>query len=99
GDAIGGVAHGRFGFFPAPAPGLVVRKLTSTPWVIAPGQPVTFDIRVENGYGDRPITVNGLSDTRLGNLDGQGTCALPQTLAPYDSYTCSVTDQTNAAAL
>ncbi len=99
GDAVGGVAHGRFAFFPAPAPGLVVRKLTNTPWVIAPGQPVTFDIRVENGYGDRSVTLNALSDTRLGNLDGQGTCSLPQTIAAYDSYTCSVTDQTNASAL
>ena len=99
GDAIGGVAHGRLGFFPAPAPGLVVRKLTNTPWVIAPGQPVTFDIRVENGYGDRPVTLNALNDTRLGNLDGQGTCSLPQTIAAYASYTCSVTDQTNEAAL
>ena len=99
GDAMGGVAHGRFGFFPAPAPGLVVRKLTGTPWVIAPGQPVTFDIRVENGYGDRPVTLNALTDTRLGNLNGQGTCSLPQTIAAYDSYSCSVTDQTNGAAL
>ena len=75
-DAIGGVAHGRFGFFPAPAPGLVVRKLTNTPWVIAPGQPVSFDIRVENGYGDRSVTLNALSDTRLGDLNGQGTCSV-----------------------
>ena len=57
-DAIGGFPHGRFGFFPAPAPGLVVRKLTNTPWVIAPGQPVTFDVRVENGFGDRSVTAH-----------------------------------------
>ncbi len=98
-DAIGGFPHGRFGFFPAPTPGLVVRKLTATPWVIAPGQPVTFDIRVENGFGDRPVTVTGLSDSRLGDLNGQGTCAMPQTMAAGASYSCSVTDQTNAPAL
>ncbi len=98
-DAIGGVAHGRLGFFPAPAPGLVVRKLTSTPWVVAPGQPVTFDIRVENGYGDRSVTLNALTDTRLGDLNGQGSCSVPQTIAAGASYACSVNDQTNGAAL
>lgn len=99
GDAFGGVAHGRLGFFPTPTPGVEVRKLTSTPWVFAPGQPVTFSFRVENTFGDRPLTLTSLVDDRLGNLNGAGTCTLPQTIPAYGTYTCTATDQTNGAAL
>ena len=99
GDAFGGVAHGRFAFFPSPAPGIEVRKLTATPWVIAPGQSVTFNFRVENTYGDRPVTLTSLVDTSLGDLNGAGTCTLPQTIPAYGTYTCSVAQQINAAPL
>ncbi len=99
GDTMGGVAHGRFGFFPAPAPGIEIRKQTATPWVLSPGQPVTFSVRVMNTYSDRSVTLNTLSDQRLGDLNGQGTCSVPQTIAASSSYTCSVTDQVNGAAL
>ena len=37
GDAFGGVAHGRFAFFPSPTPGIEVRKLTATPGSSRPG--------------------------------------------------------------
>jgi len=99
GDTMGGVAHGRFGFFPAPAPGIEVRKQTTTPWVLSPGQLVTFSVTVMNTYGDRSVSLTSLTDQRLGDLNGQGTCSVPQTIAASSSYTCTVSDQVNGVAL
>ena len=81
GDAFGVVNHGRNAFWPTPAPGIEVRKAPSRPWVLAPSGTVTNKVRVQNTFTDRSVTVNGLNDARMGNLNGSGTCALPQSLA------------------
>ena len=80
GDAFGVVNHGRNAFWPTPAPGIEVRKAPSRPWVLAPSGTVTNKVRVQNTFTDRSVTVNGLNDARMGNLNGSGTCALPQVL-------------------
>ncbi|TXS90750.1 hypothetical protein FV139_17365 [Parahaliea maris] len=57
-----------------------------------PGGDVTFEIRVRNRSAVDEVTLTSLNDSIYGNLDGQGTCALPQTLAPAGgNYTCSFT--------
>ena len=40
-------------------------------------------------YLTNQLTDNSLIDNKQGNLDGQGSCSVPQTLAPGESYTCS----------
>jgi hypothetical protein len=62
-----------------------------------PGGNVTYTFTVNNTSPVDTVTINSLVDTILGDLNGQGTCAVPQTLAPDDdlpggpdSYTCTV---------
>src|SRR6185312_5227768 len=61
----------------------------STPaTVAAPGGPVTFAVHVTNS-GDEQANLTALTDSFHGDLDGSGTCTLPQVLAPAASYDCS----------
>jgi hypothetical protein len=94
GDAFGGVNHGRNALWPTPAPGIEVRKSPTRPWVLAPSASVAHRVRVQNTFADRSVTVNGLNDARMGNLDGSGTCALPQVLGPGEMYSCTTAVET-----
>ncbi|MGL5826860.1 MAG: hypothetical protein ACRCYU_18930, partial [Nocardioides sp.] len=94
GDAFNKVNHGRNAFWANPAPGVEVRKTPSRPFVLAPSGDVTHKVRVQNTFADRPITVTALNDARLGNLDGSGTCTLPQTLAAGEMYSCTTAPET-----
>jgi sugar lactone lactonase YvrE len=93
GDAFGGVNHGRNSFWPNPSPGVEVRAESTRPWVLAPSGTVSTKVRVQNTFSDRSVTVTALSDQRLGNLDGSGTCALPQTLAVGEVYSCTTASE------
>lgn len=53
-----------------------------------PGGPVTFTVQINNTSSADSITINTLTDSIHGNLDGQGDCAVPQTIPAGDSYTC-----------
>jgi hypothetical protein len=94
GDAFGGVNHGRNAFWPTPAPGIEVRKTPTRAWVLAPSGTVANKIRVQNTFTDRSMTVTGLTDSALGNLNGSGTCSLPQTLAAGEMYSCTTATET-----
>jgi hypothetical protein len=99
GDTVGGVPHGRMALFASPDPGIDVRKLPDVPWVLTPGGPVRFTVTVRNTYSDRPVTLTTLSDERLGNLGGKGTCTVPQMISAGGSYACEVDDTATGAAL
>ncbi|MCB1609195.1 MAG: hypothetical protein KDI71_19705, partial [Xanthomonadales bacterium] len=58
--------------------------------VAAPGGPVSYAVQLSN-LGINTVSVTSLTDSLLGSLDGVGTCALPQTLAPSTNYNCSFT--------
>ena len=94
GDAFGVVNHGRNAFWPTPAPGIEVRKAPTRPWVLAPSGAVAHKVRVHNTFTDRSVTVNGLNDARMGNLNGSGTCALPQVLGAGEMYSCTTATET-----
>ncbi len=96
GDAFGGVNHGRNALWTNPSPGVEVRATPSRPWVLAPSGSVTTKVRVQNTFSDRAVTVTGLSDQRLGDLNGSGTCALPQTLAVGEVYSCTTASESVA---
>ena len=74
---------------PAPVPSIDVTK-TATPNVIHPGDEVDYTISVLND-GPVTITLNSLNDVPFGDLNGQGTCSTPQTIASGDTYNCSFT--------
>lgn len=71
------------------------------------GGAVTFTFQLTN-TGETTATLDSLTDTVFGNLNGQGTCSIPQTLPVNGIYTCSLTrtiagdygvDHTNVATV
>ncbi len=79
-----------------PGPTAVLSLQANPLTVLEPGGPVTFTVRVTNTSAVS-ISLTSLTDDMAGNLNGQGTCALPQTLAVDGSYTCRYTDNVNGA--
>jgi LPXTG-motif cell wall-anchored protein/uncharacterized repeat protein (TIGR01451 family) len=60
--------------------------------VLEPGGAVTYRFEVRNLEASADlVTIDSLTDTILGDLDGQGTCVLPQQLQPGESYHCELT--------
>lgn len=57
--------------------------------VVAPGGDVTYAVLIRNTSRSQNITVNTLTDNRFGNLNGQGTCTVPQTIVADASYACA----------
>jgi hypothetical protein len=56
-----------------------------------PGANVLFTFTVTNTSLADAVTITSLIDNIYGDLDGQGTCSVPQALAVGASYTCSAT--------
>ena len=75
-----------------------VTKTAEPTSVVAPGGPVTFNVDVENTSPADTVTIDSLVDDIHGDLDGQGDCSVPQTLAPGGSYACSFTANVTGSA-
>jgi hypothetical protein len=74
-------------------PDILVEKTVSPTEVLEPGAYVAFSIKVSNtslSSGDA-LTLTSLTDSIYGNLNGQGSCSVPQTIAAGGSYSCSFT--------
>lgn len=73
-------------------PEIRVEKSADPTQVTEPGDEVTFTVVVYNeSNAQDPLTLNELVDDIHGNLNGKGDCALPQTILPGESYSCSFT--------
>ena len=73
-------------------PTISVTKATSEKQVFAPGENVEFTVVVNNNsISTDPVTITSLVDSIHGDLNGQGTCAVPQTILPGAAYTCKFT--------
>jgi LruC domain-containing protein len=73
-------------------PEIEVIKTADPTTVIEPGGVVTFTVEVTNlSSPTDPVTIDSLVDDIHGDLDGQGTCAVPFTLQPGETYTCQFT--------
>jgi PKD repeat protein len=61
----------------------------STPSSVELGVPAVFSVEVING-GREPLTLTSLVDDIYGDLNGQGDCSVPQTIAAggWHSYSC-----------
>jgi uncharacterized repeat protein (TIGR01451 family) len=68
-----------------------VTKTASPTSVDEPGGSVTFTVRVDNTSAVDSVTITSLTDTIYGNLDGAGTCTLPQPIAAGGFYECAFT--------
>jgi uncharacterized protein affecting Mg2+/Co2+ transport len=67
--------------------GFTVTKTASPTSRPVPGGTFTFSIVVSNSTGSS-VTLSTLSDSVYGNLDGRGTCDVPQTISSGSSYSC-----------
>jgi hypothetical protein len=47
---------------------------------------------VVTNHAGEPFILNSLTDDQFGDLDGQGDCLLPQTIAAGGSHTCTITE-------
>jgi hypothetical protein len=70
------------------APSITVSNDASPASVPEPGAAVTFDVAVTND-SDGSVTLDGLTDDTHGDLDGQGSCSVPQAIAADGTYRCS----------
>jgi hypothetical protein len=74
-------------------PDITVVKTAFPITVPEPGGAVTFSVVVtNNSVSSDPVTISSLTDNVHGNLNGQGDCAVPQTLdGDGGTYSCSFT--------
>ncbi len=68
-----------------------LQKTASPSSVPEPGGDVTFTIAITN-TSPEDLTLTDLFDDNYGDLSGQGTCSVPQTLAPGATYSCAFTE-------
>lgn len=58
--------------------------------VQSPGQVVDYEVRIQNESKADAVTIEELTDSILGNLDGRGTCNVPTAVIPVGgSYVCT----------
>src|SRR5918994_963066 len=60
---------------------IVVTKTANPTTLPEPGGNATFDVKIDNTSASDSVTISSLVDDVYGNLDGKGTCDVPQTIA------------------
>ena len=82
------------------APSIEVTKTANPETLPEPGGPVEFTVQVKNNsVSTDPVTITSLVDDPDGdkgpaeaiNLDGNGSCSVPQVVQPGATYTCKFT--------
>lgn len=72
-------------------PAIQVVKTADPTAILEPGADVTYTFTVNNLSVADAVTITTLSDDTYGDLNGQGTCAIPQTIPVGGSYSCAIT--------
>jgi hypothetical protein len=73
-------------------PSITVVKTANPTEILEPGGQVSFTVTVNNNsVSSDPVTITTLTDDIHGDLDGQGGCSTPQTIASGGSYSCTFT--------
>ena len=70
---------------------IVVTKTANPTSLPEPGGSATFSVVIQNTSAADSVTISSLTDDVYGDLDGKGTCDVPQTIAPGGSYSCAFT--------
>ncbi|TKB43200.1 hypothetical protein [Thalassotalea mangrovi] len=75
-------------------PSITVTKTPDKASVLEPGDDVTFTVEVTSTSGtyDDPVTLDSLTDSDFGDLNGKGDCATGGTIFLGAPYTCSFTE-------
>ena len=79
-------------------PVITLTKTANPITVVEPGGAVVFTVRIDNTSIVDAVTINSLVDDIHGNLAGQGTCAVPQTIPAGGFYQCTFTANVNGVA-
>jgi uncharacterized repeat protein (TIGR01451 family) len=81
-------------------PSSLAVDVTATPPLIPePGDTVSYSVLLLNTSEVDAIRINSLRDSRLGNLDGKGTCNVPTSfISAGSSYQCEFTDVLSGTA-
>jgi len=74
-----------------------VTKTADKSSVTEPGEDVVFTIVVTNDSQVASVQLTSLVDSVFGDLDGQGTCSVPQTIVAGASYSCAFTEFIDSA--
>jgi hypothetical protein len=91
-DATATIAGQRAAWASAQDPlGMELIKTATPDRVDAPGDDVTYTFTVNNLSSAAPISLGSLTDSVYGDLNGLGTCALPQAIPAGGSYSCQLT--------
>ncbi|MEP1595124.1 MAG: IPTL-CTERM sorting domain-containing protein [Halieaceae bacterium] len=70
------------------APSILTTKTANPTSVPATGGLVSFTFTTTNTSDADVVTLDTLQDNVFGDLNGQGSCSVPQVLAPGESYSC-----------
>lgn len=97
GDTVGGVPHGRFGWWAPAAAGLWVRKSPDVTVANAAGDTVQYEIAITNTQPAGDIQLTTVTDTRLGDL--AAACGVPRTLAAGATLVCTAGESVSGANL
>ncbi|NMH66647.1 hypothetical protein [Shewanella salipaludis] len=68
---------------------ITLTKIANPTIVPEPGGNVTFALVVNNTSTVDTVTISSLMDDVHGDLDGLGSCSMPQILQPGQSYSCN----------
>ena len=89
GDSVQNSAQATVAILDVP-PSITANKAANPDIVPTQGDTVTFTFVTTNTSRIDSVTLDTLEDSVFGNLAGQGTCSVPQTLAPSESYSCTL---------
>ena len=70
-------------------PNIEVTKVADPTTVPETGGEITFTFSVKNKAPEN-FTLTSLTDDKFGDLNGQGTCSVPQTIAAGATYACTI---------
>ena len=70
---------------------ILVTKTADPTSLPEPGGNVSFSVSVKNTSAVDSVTISSLTDDVYGDLDGKGTCDVPQTIAAGATYSCAFT--------
>jgi hypothetical protein len=67
-------------------------------WLMYPGGDVTYSFTVKNVSPVDVVTINRFVDSIYGDLNGKGTCSIPQVLVVGSAFSCSFTTYVSGEA-
>jgi hypothetical protein len=79
-------------------PNITVTKTANPTDLAEPGGDFTFTVEVRNNGDEDVFLLNTLTDDVHGDVSSQGTCSVPQTIGPGNTYSCAFTATVTGSA-